>query len=88
MANIYLIRHGQASFGSHNYDNLSNLGRTQARLLAEHFNQRAIRPNHVICGNMTRHQQTRDACLATLSPPYYTTHHRSVQSGMSLIMKT
>jgi broad specificity phosphatase PhoE len=69
MANIYLIRHGQASFGSHNYDNLSNLGRTQARHLAKHFNQRAIRPSHVICGNMTRHQQTRDACLATLSPP-------------------
>ena len=69
MANIYLIRHGQASFGSDNYDNLSTLGHSQARHLAEHFNQRNIQPSHVICGNMTRHQQTRNACLAALSPP-------------------
>ncbi|AZG73076.1 histidine phosphatase family protein [Shewanella livingstonensis] len=69
MANIYLIRHGQASFGAQNYDNLSSLGHRQARHLGEHFNQRDIRPTHVICGNMTRHLQTRDACLATLSPP-------------------
>jgi broad specificity phosphatase PhoE len=69
MANIYLIRHGQASFGADNYDKLSALGHTQARHLAEYFSQRNIHPSHAICGNMTRHQQIRDACLATLSPP-------------------
>ncbi|WP_418358760.1 MULTISPECIES: histidine phosphatase family protein [Shewanella] len=68
MANIYLIRHGQASFGANNYDNLSPLGHSQARHLAEHLNQRRVQPNHVICGNMARHQQTRNACLAALSP--------------------
>jgi broad specificity phosphatase PhoE len=68
VANIYLIRHGQASFGANNYDNLSSLGHSQARHLGEYFNQRLIQPKHVICGNMTRHQQTRDACLSTLSP--------------------
>ncbi|MCT8986738.1 histidine phosphatase family protein [Shewanella phaeophyticola] len=69
MANIYFIRHGQASFGSDNYDNLSPLGHSQAQHLAKHFNQRNIRPDQVICGDMARHLQTRDACLASLSAP-------------------
>ncbi|MDD8057993.1 MULTISPECIES: histidine phosphatase family protein [Shewanella] len=73
MANIYLIRHGQASFGSDNYDNLSPLGHSQAQHLARHFNQRKIRPDQIICGDMLRHKQTRDTCLATLSPPLQ--HH-------------
>ncbi|MEK9990253.1 MAG: histidine phosphatase family protein, partial [Halieaceae bacterium] len=30
MASLYLIRHGQASFGSDNYDQLSPLGQRQA----------------------------------------------------------
>ena len=36
MAQIYLVRHGQASFGSSNYDQLSELGFEQARLLGRH----------------------------------------------------
>jgi broad specificity phosphatase PhoE len=31
MGQIYLVRHGQASFGSANYDQLSELGHEQAR---------------------------------------------------------
>ena len=33
MTTIYLIRHGQASFGQQNYDQLSNKGERQAQLL-------------------------------------------------------
>ena len=33
MTTIYLIRHGQASFGAANYDQLSNKGEQQATLL-------------------------------------------------------
>lgn len=33
MATIYLIRHGQASFGAENYDKLSPLGERQASIL-------------------------------------------------------
>ena len=32
MASLYLIRHGQASFGSDHYDQLSPLGQRQADL--------------------------------------------------------
>ncbi|GGB49096.1 phosphoglycerate mutase family protein [Shewanella inventionis] len=67
MTNIYLIRHGQASFGTNNYDNLSDLGHSQARYLGDYFTQCLIQPNHVISGNMTRHHQTRDACLSNMS---------------------
>jgi broad specificity phosphatase PhoE len=35
MASIYLIRHGQASFGSANYDQLSTLGQRQADVTGE-----------------------------------------------------
>jgi broad specificity phosphatase PhoE len=37
MASIYLIRHGQASFGAQDYDKLSELGRRQATLTGEYL---------------------------------------------------
>ena len=37
MASIYLVRHGQASFGAANYDQLSTLGQRQADLTGEFF---------------------------------------------------
>ena len=38
MTDIYLVRHGQASFGEKDYDNLSKLGLEQSYLLGQHFN--------------------------------------------------
>lgn len=37
MSTLLLIRHGQASFGSHDYDRLSPLGERQARILGAHL---------------------------------------------------
>ena len=37
MITILLARHGQASFGKKNYDELSELGITQARMLGAHY---------------------------------------------------
>ena len=37
MATIYLFRHGQASFGSHDYDKFSPLGERQATLLGQYL---------------------------------------------------
>ena len=39
MGNLTLIRHGQASFGEKDYDNLSDLGRKQGHLLGEYLNR-------------------------------------------------
>ena len=66
MASIYLIRHGQASFGHDNYDCLSSLGEQQSSLLGQHFAQRHIQFDYVVQGGMLRHQQTAQHCLAHL----------------------
>ena len=37
MANLFLVRHGQASFGADDYDRLSPTGHEQSRLLGEYL---------------------------------------------------
>ncbi|MRW91508.1 histidine phosphatase family protein [Duganella sp. FT80W] len=66
MGQIYLVRHGQASFGSANYDQLSTLGYEQARLLGQWYANRQQSFSHVITGGMARHRQTADTCLGEL----------------------
>lgn len=66
MGQIYLVRHGQASFGSANYDQLSTLGYEQARLLGQWFANCRQGFQRVVCGGMQRHRQTADTCLAEL----------------------
>ncbi|WP_395342802.1 histidine phosphatase family protein [Ningiella sp. W23] len=58
MAEMYLIRHAQASFGSANYDKLSELGHRQSRLLGEYFKARDLNFEHVVTGDMQRHRET------------------------------
>lgn len=60
MSEIYFVRHGQASFGSSNYDQLSELGHEQARLLGEYFAERDTRFDHIITGDMVRHRETAE----------------------------
>ena len=57
MAAIYLIRHGQASFGSADYDHLSEKGFKQAELLGE-FWQQLVTPDKFYAGDLLRHGQT------------------------------
>lgn len=66
MPALYLIRHGQASFGAEDYDQLSDLGRRQSRHLGDHFAEQGIIPSAVICGGMKRHRQTAEQCLAAM----------------------
>lgn len=65
MASIYLVRHGQASFGAEDYDALSELGMAQARQLGKVLFERIGTPDIVLSGTMLRHQQTRDLALAS-----------------------
>lgn len=66
MGQIYLVRHGQASFGSADYDRLSPLGIEQGRLLGVWFSHCAQRFDHVVRGGLRRHQQTADACIGAM----------------------
>jgi len=64
MGSLYLVRHGQASFGAADYDQLSELGVIQSDLLGRWLSTAGLRPTQVISGTMKRHRQTADACLA------------------------
>ncbi|MEZ0139081.1 MAG: histidine phosphatase family protein [Candidatus Reddybacter sp.] len=58
MSEIYFVRHGQASLGAKDYDQLSDLGQQQARWLGEHYRLRNLNFDRVITGDMRRHKQT------------------------------
>jgi broad specificity phosphatase PhoE len=66
MGVVYLVRHGQASFGAADYDQLSETGATQARVLGEALRARLPSVDAVVSGTMARHRQTADACLSAL----------------------
>ena len=58
MGTLYLVRHGQASFGADDYDNLSELGRKQSVKLGEYFRDTGITFDAVLTGTLKRHLQT------------------------------
>lgn len=73
MSTIYLIRHGQASFGAENYDNLSTLGRRQAEVTGHYLRDAGIQFDAVYSGDLQRQQDT--AQLAIASQPIMPSHH-------------
>lgn len=58
MSEFFLVRHGQASFGSDNYDKLSELGWQQARWLGEYLAQKNSKFDEVLTGSLVRHRET------------------------------
>jgi len=60
MSTIYLVRHGQGSFGSHDYDRLSPLGREQSRLVGEHFLQTGEQIDRIYTGSLRRQRETAE----------------------------
>ena len=73
MATLYLIRHGQASFGAENYDKLSELGCRQAHIAGEYFRDYGIQFDAVYSGDLSRQRET--ARLAIASQPQEVPHH-------------
>lgn len=66
MGTIYLVRHGQASFGAKDYDQLSPLGVQQAQQLGRYWHSRGVRFDAVYNGTLTRHAQTLEGIARTL----------------------
>lgn len=54
MGTVYLVRHGQASFGADNYDKLSELGRRQCVRLGQYFRERDVHFDAVLVGTLQR----------------------------------
>ena len=70
MGAIYLVRHGQASFGAENYDRLSETGHAQARVLGAALRPRIPEIHAVVAGTMVRHRETAEGCLAAMGQPH------------------
>jgi broad specificity phosphatase PhoE len=62
---VYFIRHGQAGL-RHDYDTLSDLGRTQARLLGEYLAGQKIRFSAIYSGAMARQRETATEVRAAM----------------------
>lgn len=58
MGTLYLVRHGQASFGADDYDQLSERGQAQALRLGEYWRERGLKFDAIYAGTLKRHQQT------------------------------
>jgi broad specificity phosphatase PhoE len=58
LASLYLVRHGQASFGTDDYDRLSDLGARQAREAGDYLNVVAGSAVRIVCGSHVRQRDT------------------------------
>ncbi len=69
MTEIYLVRHGQASFGQDNYDVLSELGKLQARWLGQWFNEQELHFDGLYSGQLQRQIHTLNALSQAQGQP-------------------
>jgi broad specificity phosphatase PhoE len=58
MSKFTLIRHGQASFGADNYDQLSDIGREQARAVGDYFFVQNTQFDLIVHGALSRQTET------------------------------
>lgn len=79
MGHLYLVRHGQASLGADDYDQLSPLGQQQSQRLGEHWRAQGITFEAVITGALKRHAQT----LAGIQTGMGTQHEAAVWPGLN-----
>lgn len=68
MAVLYLIRHGQAAFGNPEYDQLSSIGKRQARILGRHLSRYLPRLDALCSGGMKRQDETADLAREAMGP--------------------
>ncbi|WP_169251324.1 histidine phosphatase family protein [Brevibacterium sp. 'Marine'] len=66
MSVLYLVRHGQASFGTDDYDRLSDLGKEQSRITGRFLASQGFEPDRIIHGEMLRQRQTAEGLLTGL----------------------
>ena len=64
---IYLLRHGQASFGTDDYDVLSDLGRRQADIAGQELARRGVRSPVVVSGSLRRQIDTAQIAAKSLN---------------------
>ncbi len=65
---VLLVRHGQASFGSDDYDVLSDLGREQSVVVGAELARRALRSPVSVCGSLRRQRDTAVLAMPAVPP--------------------
>jgi broad specificity phosphatase PhoE len=65
VSKIYMVRHGQASFGKAKYDELSAKGRQQCVILAEYLIRTGMSFDSVYAGDMVRQKDTAQEMSST-----------------------
>lgn len=68
MSTLYLVRHGQASFGTDNYDQLSATGREQVQVLGTYFAGLGERIDAIYSGALMRQRETAEILASAVSP--------------------
>src|SRR5262245_30455291 len=69
MSRIYLVRHGQASFGSHDYDRLTPAGVAQCEQLARHWQAIGRNVELVFSGTLRRQRESAEAFARAATRP-------------------
>jgi broad specificity phosphatase PhoE len=69
MGVLLLVRHGQASLGTADYDRLSEVGRRQAQVTAARLARTDLVIDRVVSGGLTRQRDTAQALLDALGWP-------------------
>ena len=69
MGQLWIVRHGQASLGEANYDQLSALGQAKSERLGEYWRQQGQHFERVLRGSLTRHAQTLEGIATGMRHP-------------------
>lgn len=69
MSELFIVRHGQASFDADDYDQLSKLGYQQATILADHWESMDQRFDSCYCGSLRRQRQTAEGVAKQIDQP-------------------
>ncbi len=63
MSELIVVRHGQASFLSDDYDRLSDLGKTQSKALGSYWAAHDLLPTRLVVGPRVRQRETAEALV-------------------------
>jgi len=68
MSDIYMIRHGQASFASDDYDALSELGQAQSTILGDYLAHLGLAFDTAYSGSLQRQRHTARIAMERMRP--------------------
>jgi broad specificity phosphatase PhoE len=66
---LLMVRHGQATLGTGNYDALSDLGQCQAAATGARLRDADLEIGRVVCGSLTRQRDTALAIMSAVGMP-------------------